>query len=249
MTHDPEGATAHVVLVGKGITFDAGGLSIKTADGMIGMNGDMGGGAAVVGTMSAVADLGVPIKVTGIVPMTDNMLGPDATRPGDVLTIADGGTVEVLNTDAEGRLILADGLVLAGREEPDAIIDLATLTGACMVALGAKIAGLMANDDALVERIEGAAEDAGERVWHLPLPDDYKKLIDSPVADVKNVGPRWGGALTAGLFLQHFVPDGTPWAHLDIAGPAWLEEVDGENPKNGTGFGVRTLLALLSSWS
>jgi leucyl aminopeptidase len=248
MTHDPEGATAHVVLVGKGITFDAGGLSIKTADGMVGMNGDMGGGAAVIGTMSAVADLGVPIKVTGIVPMTDNMLGPDATRPGDVLTIANGGTVEVLNTDAEGRLILADGLVLASREEPDAIVDLATLTGACMVALGGRIAGLMSNDDALVERIEGAADGAGERVWHLPLPADYKKDLDSPVADLKNVGKRWGGALTAGLFLQHFVEDGIPWAHLDIAGPAWLDDADGENPKNGTGFGVRTLLQLLSTW-
>jgi leucyl aminopeptidase len=249
MTHAPEGATAHVVLVGKGITFDAGGLSIKTADGMVGMNGDMGGGAAVVGAMSAVADLGVPIKVTGLVPMTDNMLGPDATRPGDVLTIADGGTVEVLNTDAEGRLILADGLAVASREEPDAIIDLATLTGACMVALGGRIAGLMSNDGDLVGRIEGAAEGAGERVWHLPLPADYKKEIESTVADVKNIGKRWGGALTAGLFLQHFVADGIPWAHLDIAGPAWLDDPDGENPKNGTGFGVRTLLELLSGWS
>jgi leucyl aminopeptidase len=249
MTHEPEGATAHVMLVGKGITFDAGGLSIKTADGMVGMNGDMGGGAAVIGAMSAVADLGVPIKVTGLVPMTDNMLGPDATRPGDVLTIADGGTVEVLNTDAEGRLILADGLAVASREEPDAIIDLATLTGACMVALGGRIAGLMGNDDALIERIEGAADGAGERVWHLPLPADYKKDLDSPVADVKNIGKRWGGALTAGLFLQHFVGDGIAWAHLDIAGPAWLDDADGENPKNGTGFGVRTLLELLSTWS
>jgi leucyl aminopeptidase len=161
MTHEPEGATAHVMLVGKGITFDAGGLSIKTADGMVGMNGDMGGGAAVIGAMSAVADLGVPIKVTGLVPMTDNMLGPDATRPGDVLTIADGGTVEVLNTDAEGRLILADGLAVASREEPDAIIDLATLTGACMVALGGRIAGLMGNDDALIELANGFAVPQG----------------------------------------------------------------------------------------
>ncbi len=249
LTHDPEGATAHVVLVGKGITFDAGGLSIKTADGMVGMNGDMGGGAAVIAALSAAADLGVGVKVTGLVPMTDNMLGPDATRPGDVLTIADGGTVEVLNTDAEGRLILADGLAVASREEPDAIIDLATLTGACMVALGGRIAGLMGNDDGLIERIEGAAGTAGERVWHLPLPQDYKKELDSPVADVKNIGKRWGGALTAGLFLQHFVADGIPWAHLDIAGPSWLDDADGENPKNGTGFGVRTLLELLSSWT
>jgi len=248
MTHEPEGATAHVVLVGKGITFDAGGLSIKTADGMVGMNGDMGGGAAVVATLSAVADLDVPVKVTGLVPMTDNMLGPDATRPGDVLTMANGGTVEVINTDAEGRLILADALAVACREEPDAVIDLATLTGACMVALGGRIAGLMGNDDGLVERVERSAESAGERVWHLPLPGDYAKDLESPVADVKNIGKRYGGALTAGLFLQRFVEDGVPWAHLDIAGPAWLDDADGENPKNGTGFGVRTLLELLSTW-
>jgi leucyl aminopeptidase len=249
MTHAPEGATGHVVLVGKGITFDAGGLSIKTADGMVGMNGDMGGGAAVIATMSAVAELAPGVKVTGLVPTTDNMLGPDATRPGDVLTIADGSTVEVLNTDAEGRLILADGLAVASQEAPDAIIDLATLTGACMVALGPRIAGLMSNDDAFADRVASAADAAGERVWRLPLPDDLNKELESPVADLKNIGKRWGGALTAGLFLQHFVGDDIPWVHLDIAGPAWLDDADGENPKNGTGFGVRTLLQLLSTWS
>jgi len=249
MTHAPEGATAHVVLVGKGITFDAGGLSIKTADGMVGMNGDMGGGAAVIATMSAVADLVPGVKVTGLVPATDNMLGPDATRPGDVLRISDGSTVEVLNTDAEGRLILADGLAEASKESPDAIIDLATLTGACMVALGPRIAGLMSNDDELAVRLLDAADGAGEQLWRLPLPEDLKKETESAVADLKNVGKRWGGALTAGLFLQHFVGEGIPWAHLDIAGPAWADDVDGENPKNGTGYGVRTLLELLSTWS
>jgi leucyl aminopeptidase len=249
MTHAPEGATAHVVLVGKGITFDAGGLSIKTADGMVGMNGDMGGGAAVIATLSAVADLVPGVKVTGLVPATDNMLGPDATRPGDVLTIADGTTVEVLNTDAEGRLILADGLALASREAPDAIIDLATLTGACMVALGPRIAGLMSNDDALADRVAAAAATAGEAVWRLPLPDDLDKDLKSKVADVKNIGKRWGGALTAGLFLQRFVGDGLPWAHLDIAGPAWLDDADGENPEHATGFGVRTLLELLAGYA
>lgn len=249
MEHHPDGATAHVVLVGKGITFDAGGLSIKTADGMVGMHGDMGGGAAVIATMSAVADLVPDVRVTGLVPATDNMLGPDATRPGDVLTIADGTTVEVLNTDAEGRLVLADGLALARREAPDAIIDLATLTGACMVALGPRIAGLMSNDDALAARLEVAADDAGERVWRLPLPEDLAKDLESPVADLKNIGKRYGGALTAGLFLQHFVGEGVPWAHLDIAGPAWLEDADGENPKHATGFGVRTLLEFLGAFS
>lgn len=249
LDHRPEHARAHVVLVGKGITFDAGGLSIKTAEGMIGMNGDMGGGAAVIATLAAVPELAPDLRVTGLVPATDNMLGPDATRPGDVLRMADGQTVEVENTDAEGRLVLADALVLASREEPDAIIDLATLTGACMVALGYRIAGLMGNDDGLVGRIEGAAERAGERVWRLPLPDDYRKGLESRIADMKNVGSRHGGALTAGLFLENFVGEGVPWAHLDIAGPAWLDEADGENPKGPTGFGVRTLLELLSSWS
>jgi leucyl aminopeptidase len=249
LEHQPEDPSAHVVLVGKGITFDAGGLSIKTADGMVGMNGDMGGGAAVIATLAAVPELVPGVRVTGLVPATDNMLGPDATRPGDVLRMADGTTVEVLNTDAEGRLILADALALARREEPDAIIDLATLTGACMVALGPHIAGLMSNDDALVARIEQAAERAGEPVWHLPLPPDLKKELDSPVADLKNIGKRYGGALIAGLFLQHFVGEGVPWAHLDIAGPAWLEDADGENPEHGTGFGVRTLLELLAGYA
>ena len=249
MTHAPEGASGHVVLVGKGITFDAGGLSIKTADGMYGMNGDMGGGAAVIATLSAVAALAPGVKVTGLVPSTDNMLGPDATRPGDVLTISNGTTVEVVNTDAEGRLILADGLAEASKEAPDAIIDLATLTGACMVALGPRIAGLMSNDDTLAAKVTAAAEGAGERVWRLPLPADMEKAIESPVADIKNLGNRYGGALAAGLFLQHFVADDIPWVHLDIAGPAWLDDADGENPKHGTGFGVRTLLELLTTWS
>jgi len=249
MTHAPDGATAHVVLVGKGITFDAGGLSIKTAEGMYGMAGDMGGGAAVIAAMSAMAGLAPGVKVTGLVPATDNMLGPDATRPGDVLTISNGTTVEVVNTDAEGRLILADGLAEASKEAPDAIIDLATLTGACMVALGPRIAGLMSNDDALAAKVADAAEGAGERVWRLPLPADMEKAIESPVADIKNMGDRYGGALAAGLFLQHFVGEDIPWAHLDIAGPAWLEDTDGENPKHATGFGVRTLLELLSTWS
>ncbi|MCY4272088.1 MAG: leucyl aminopeptidase [bacterium] len=234
-----------VALVGKGLTFDSGGLSIKTGTGMMTMKCDMSGGAAVLGVMAAVSAVAPPVKVTGYVPMTDNMLGGDATRPGDVLTMANGKTVEVLNTDAEGRLVLADALSLACRAEPDAIVDLATLTGACMVALGPKVAGLMGNNEAWVDQLADAAERTGERVWRLPLPDDYKAQLDSSVADMKNIGGPHGGALTAGLFLSNFVEEGIPWAHLDIAGPAFIDAEDGEATKGGTGFGVRMLLDAL----
>ncbi len=176
--------------------------------------------------------------------MTDNMLGGDATRPGDVLKIRNGKTIEVLNTDAEGRLILADALSLASEAKPDAMIDLATLTGACMVALGPKIAGLMGNNDSWIEQIEAASDLTGERVWHLPLPADYRKQVESSVADMKNIGGPHGGALTAGLILQEFVADEIPWAHLDIAGPAFTDSDDAEITKGGTGFGVRLLAEL-----
>ena len=243
---DPEAeCRGSVALVGKGLTFDAGGLSIKTTAGMMTMKCDMSGGAAVLGAMAAISAVAPPVKVTGYVPMTDNMLGGDATRPGDVLTMANGKTVEVLNTDAEGRLVLADALSLACRAEPDAVVDLATLTGACMVALGPKVAGLMGNDDAWVDQLADAAERTGERVWRLPLPGDYKSQLDSSVADMKNIGGPHGGALTAGLFLSNFVDDGIPWAHLDIAGPAFTDSEDGETAKGGTGFGVRMLLDAL----
>ena len=234
-----------VALVGKGLTFDAGGLSIKTTTGMMTMKCDMSGGAAVLGVMAAISAVAPPVKVTGYVPMTDNMLGGDATRPGDVLTIANGKTVEVLNTDAEGRLVLADALSLACRAQPDAIVDLATLTGACMVALGPKVAGLMGNNEAWVDQLANAAERTGERVWRLPLPDDYKSQLDSSVADMKNIGGPHGGALTAGLFLSNFVEEGIPWAHLDIAGPAFTDAEENEITKGGTGFGVRLLLDAL----
>ena len=245
LTYDPPGAQRKVALVGKGITFDSGGLSIKTADGMMTMKTDMSGGAAVIAAMSALPAIGAPVKVTGFVPATENMPGGRAIKPGDVLTTRNGTTVEVLNTDAEGRLVLADGLALAVEEEPDAIIDLATLTGACIVALGPKIAGLMGNDDELVERVRSAAERAGEPAWPLPLPKDYRKQIDSEVADLKNIGGRNAGALTAGLFLQEFVGS-VPWAHLDIAGPSRSDDDDGALVKGATGAGVRTLLELLA---
>ena len=245
LTYDPPDAERTVALVGKGITFDSGGLSIKTADGMMTMKTDMSGGAAVIAAMSALPALDVPVRVIGFVPATENMPGGRAIKPGDVLTTRNGTTVEVLNTDAEGRLVLADGLALAVEEEPDAIIDLATLTGACIVALGPKIAGLMGNDDELVEQVRSAAERAGEPAWPLPLPKDYRKQIDSDVADLKNIGGRNAGALTAGLFLQEFVGS-VPWVHLDIAGPSRSDDDDGAAVKGATGAGVRTLLELLA---
>ena len=249
LTYEPEGEpAATLAFVGKGITFDAGGLSIKTAQGMMAMKMDMCGAAAIIGAMSVLPEVGAPVRVKGYLPMTDNMLGGDATRPGDVLTIRNGKTIEVLNTDAEGRLILADALSLACEDEPDAVVDLATLTGACMVALGPSIAGLMGNDEALIDEIRAAADRAGERVWPLPLPADYAKQFESNVADMKNIGGNHGGALTAGLILQQFVADGIPWVHLDIAGPARAESDDGEISKGGTGFGVRTLIELALSF-
>jgi leucyl aminopeptidase len=237
-----------VVLVGKGITFDSGGLSLKPPDGMIGMKMDMGGSAAVIAAMCALPAVQAPVRVVGITPMTDNMTGGDAQRPGDIYTAKDGTRVEVLNTDAEGRLILADALALAVEEEPDAIVDLATLTGACMVALGERIAGLMSNNDDFRAQVAAAAEEAGERMWPLPLPADYDDQLKSDVADVKNIGSRYGGSLTAGLFLKRFVGDDIPWAHIDIAGPAYASDAADVSPKGGTGFGVRTLVELLSNW-
>ena len=249
LTYKPNKSNGkHIILVGKGITFDAGGLSIKTAQGMSTMKCDMGGAAAVLGAMIAIGQIAPNAKVTGLMPLTDNMLGGDATRPGDVLHIKNGKTVEVLNTDAEGRLILADALSVASKMKADAIVDLATLTGACMVALGSQYAGLMGTDDSLISAIENAALQTGERVWHLPLPDEYRSQLDSNVADVKNIGSNWGGALTAGLFLKEFVSEEIPWAHLDIAGPAFADTAWGEHPKGGTGFGVRLLIDLVENF-
>jgi leucyl aminopeptidase len=249
LTYEPTGrARGTVVLVGKGITFDSGGLSLKTADGMETMKTDMSGAAAVIGAMSVLEAAGVKAKVIAIVPTTENMPGGRAIKPGDVLKIRNGKTVEVLNTDAEGRLILADGLSLAAEEQPDAVIDVATLTGACVVALGLKVAGLMGNDEGWVGQVREGADRAGESVWPLPLPPEYRKDLDSDIADLKNIsGGRGGGALTAGLFLSEFTGD-VPWAHLDIAGPARAGGDDGYVVKGGTGFGVRTLVEVLSKF-
>ena len=250
MRYAPEGgSSASVTLVGKGITFDSGGLSIKTGDGMMTMKTDMSGAAAVIAAMSALRDMGVGVAVRGIVPATENMPSGSAIKPGDVLRFRNGKTAEVLNTDAEGRLVLADGLSLAAEDKPDAIIDLATLTGACMVALGGSIAGVMGNDEGLVGRVTAASQRAGEHTWPLPLPDFYRPDIDSEIADMKNIGKPGGrgGALTAGLFLKEFVAD-VPWVHMDIAGPARSEADEKWVRKGGTGYGVRTVLELLSAW-
>jgi leucyl aminopeptidase len=245
LTYAPRGARGKpLAFVGKGVVFDSGGLSLKTAGGMETMKTDMSGAAAVIAAMSALQALGVKTRVTGYVPLVENMPSGTAIRPGDVLRIRNGKTVEVLNTDAEGRLILADALSLASEDKPAAVIDLATLTGACMVALGDKIAGIMGNDDEWIAEVRAAADRTGEAMWPLPLPPEYRKLLDSEVADLRNIGTQSnGGALTAGLFLQEFV-DGAPWVHLDIAGPARAGSDDGYTVKGGTGFGVRTLIEL-----
>lgn len=242
-------ATKSLALVGKGVTFDSGGLSLKTAVGMRNMKYDMSGAAAVLGAMSAVAELKPKCRVTAYLPLTDNMTGGDATRTGDVLTMRNKKTVEVLNTDAEGRLILADALSLACEDSPDAIVDLATLTGACMVALGNGYAGIMGNDQGWVDDVIAAGERAGERLWQLPLPADYRPQLDSPVADMANIGnTNGGGAITAGLFLSEFVSDDIAWAHLDIAGTAFSDKNSGTATKGGVGFGVRTLLELIEEF-
>ncbi len=251
LRYDPEpGADLPTVaLVGKGITFDSGGLSLKTGDGMMAMKSDMSGAAAVVAALSACRELGVSVRVLGVTPLTENMPGGRATKPGDVFVARNGRSVEVLNTDAEGRLVLSDALSLAAEESPDAIIDLATLTGACVVALGRKMAGAMGNDSRLLRAVLRAGQAAGEDCWPLPLPEMYRADIESDVADMKNIGKdgRNAGALVAGLLLQEFVGD-RPWVHLDIAGPARSEDDSYDLRKGSTGFGVRTLCELLGTY-
>ena len=242
-----DGRVPHLALVGKGITFDSGGLSLKTAAGMETMKTDMGGAAAVLGAVDAAAALGARIRITAITPLTENMPGGSAIKPGDVLTTRSGKTIEVLNTDAEGRLVLSDGLTLAVESVPDAVIDLATLTGAAVVALGKEIAGLLGNDETLLAAVHEAGSRAGEPNWILPMPDDYRSHIDSDVADMRNVGrPGQAGSIAAAMLLREFVGD-VPWAHLDIAGPARTDEAGRYLAKGGTGFGVRTLVALIMS--
>lgn len=248
---DPAGAQRHVVLVGKGITFDSGGLSLKPPDGMPSMKTDMAGGAAVIATMTALAALDVGVKVTALVPMAENMPGAASIRPGDVLRHYGGRTSEVLNTDAEGRLVLADALAYAAAElAPDVVVDIATLTGAAYLGLGKRHAAFYATSAPLRGEFVAAAAAAGERIWPMPLVEDYRDGLDSDIADLRNIAePRKhysGGSITAALFLRDFVGR-TPWAHFDVAGPARADADEDEVTKGATGFGVRTFLRWLES--
>ncbi len=245
MRYRGPGARRRVALVGKGITFDSGGLSLKPAKAMETMKTDMAGGAAVIATMAAAGRMQLAIDLDGFVPATENLPGGKAQKPGDVIRFRNGKSVEVLNTDAEGRLVLADALTLAAAEKPDLIVDLATLTGACIVALGPQVAGVYGNEQAIVDRLVALGRETGEPLWQLPLVPEYRDDIKSPVADLKNIGGGNAGSITAALFLQEFV-DGRPWIHVDIAGPAFTDKDLPYAPKGGTGFGVRTLLRYLA---
>ena len=248
LRYQPQSPVARVALVGKGVTFDSGGLSLKDAKGMETMKTDMSGAAAVIAAMSVLKRLDVRAEVTAYVPAVENMPSGKAVKPGDVIKHFGGKTSEVLNTDAEGRLILADALAVASEAGPDAIVDVATLTGSIMIALGRDIIGLFSNDDDLAANVDAAAERAGELMWRMPLHRDYRKQLDSEVADFKNVGTRYGGSIVAALFLAEFVPAEIPWVHLDIAGPARSEADDDEGPKGGTGSATRTLIAWLEAY-
>jgi leucyl aminopeptidase len=245
-TGNPGGST--LGLVGKGVTFDSGGLSLKTTDQMVDMKCDMAGAAAVLGGVAAVAQLKLPVNLLGVLALVENMPGGKAFKLGDVLTARNGKTIEVLNTDAEGRLILADALSYAAEQKADHLLDFATLTGACMVALGPHVAGLMTNNDPWGDRVLAAAGRAGERVWKLPMDSHYDDMIKSKVADMRNTGgSRYGGAITAAKLLQQFVGD-VPWVHLDIAGPAWAEGETPAQDAGGTGCMVRSIVELAGAY-
>jgi leucyl aminopeptidase len=247
MTYKPEGkAKAKIVFVGKGLTFDAGGLCLKPAKSMIDMKCDMAGAATTIATVIAAARLKLPIEVHGVIGSTENMLGDDAYRPGDVFPSLDGKTVEIINTDAEGRLVLADALAYARELGGDVLIDHATLTGACMVALGPWTAGLFTAADDLATQYATAAEAEGESFWRMPLTEDLRESLRSDVADLKHTGDAYGGSISAALFLREFVGD-SRWMHLDIAGPAFQERPHGIQPKGGSGFGVLTAIRFLES--
>ncbi|HEY3246953.1 MAG TPA: leucyl aminopeptidase [bacterium] len=248
LEYSPPKPRRTVAIVGKGVTFDSGGLSLKTAEGMVTMKSDMAGGAAVLATMQALPALGAAVRVIGIVPAVENLPSGTATKPGDIIRAMNGITIEINNTDAEGRVILADALAYAAQQQPDEIIDLATLTGAAVVALGYQAAAVMGNDQALVHRVLDAAGRAGERMWQLPLYEEFLEDMRSQVADLRNSGGRYGGAEKGAIFLREFV-GGRPWAHIDIAPVAFLDTKEGTGPylsKGATGYGVRTLLTYLS---
>jgi len=248
LTYKPKKAQRSIALVGKGITFDTGGLSLKPAEHMMGMHSDMAGAAAVLGAFQSLTQLKPAVTVHGIIAACENMVSGAAYRPNDVITAKNGKTIEVLNTDAEGRITLADALTYATEQKPDVIIDLATLTGACVVALGENVAGLWGTDHSFMQQIQQAGVEAGERIETMPMPEEYAKQLDSSVADLRNIGTsRYGGAITAAMFLRNFVDD-TPWAHMDIAGPAYNDAAQvGYIGRGGSGFGVRTLLNLVAA--
>jgi len=249
LAYEPRRPKKTVALVGKGITFDSGGLSLKTPAGMMTMKSDMGGAAAVIAATIAAARLELPVRVIGWVAATENMPSGTAIHPGDVLVARNGTSIEVLNTDAEGRLVLADALCLAAEEEPDAIVDVATLTGGQRVALGDGVAAVMGSDEELVRQVIAAGAAAGEPAWELPLVASYRKQLDSDVADLRNVTAKPAAStIMAALFLREFT-DGRPWAHLDIAAPSWADSDDGWITKGGTGWGTRTLIELVRSWA
>jgi leucyl aminopeptidase len=244
---DHPAGESHLGLVGKGVTFDTGGISIKPADGMEKMKYDMAGGGAMLGAMRALAQLKPSIAVSAFIPCVENMPGSRAQRPGDIVTAMSGKTVEVINTDAEGRLILADAITYARKQGCTHLVDAATLTGAIVVALGHYRVGLFSNDDSLRDRVLTASELEGERMWPMPLDEEYKDYLKSVFADLPNVGGRWGGAVTAAMFLKEFAED-TPWVHLDIAGTAWLDDGKPYLAKGASGIPVRTLVRLATTW-
>ncbi len=249
LTYAPKNPTGHLVLVGKGITYDSGGISLKPSDAMHAkMKMDMSGAAAVLGAMSTLKALKVKAAVTAYLMCTENLPSGSAFKLGDVLTFRNGKTAEIHNTDAEGRLVLADGLALGVEAKPDAIVDIATLTGAVLAALGPRIAGVLGNDQPFLDRVKDAAARSDESIWQLPLAKEYRKFLDSNVADMKNVGGPYGGAITAALFLSEFVGD-VPWAHLDIAGTMDVDADEGWLSKGATGFGTRTLIELAAGFS
>ncbi len=241
------GASRTVAIVGKGITFDSGGLDLKPRESMSSMKEDMAGGAAVLAAMRAIPSLKPNVNVIGVVPATENMVSGSSVKPGDVVTSFSGKTVEINDTDAEGRLILADAVAFAAKEGAQEIIDVATLTGGCVIALGRGYIGIMGNNQELVDRLMAAADKAGERMWQLPMPDDYQEMLKSDIADLKNHPGREASPIMGGMFIGNFVGD-VPWAHLDIAGPSLLDSASGYNPKGGTGAGTRTLLQYISQY-
>ncbi|MCP5061813.1 MAG: leucyl aminopeptidase [Ignavibacteriae bacterium] len=245
-TYKPTGKIKKkIALVGKGVTYDTGGLSIKPTDGMIDMKADMAGSATAFGIIKAAAMAKLPVEIMVVVPAVENAISGNAYKPGDIISTASGKTIEVKNTDAEGRIVLADALEFASKQKPDQIIDFATLTGAVVVALGELTAGIFSKNDTMAEGLYNSGQQTFERVWRLPFWDEYNKLIESKIADVSNLGPRWGGAITAGKFLEHFVDEKIPWTHIDIAGTATKNDSTNYTKKYCTGFGVRLIFDYL----